>query len=277
MKLTVLMDNHTLIDQYYLGEPGLAYDLQMDDHHLLFDTGYSDAYLKNAEKMEIDWKTWDTIVISHGHSDHTWGLIPLAQRLTEASMQKKALNKPRILAHPGAFESKWKDDVEVGAILSNDSLNRIFTPELTKKPQQITDRLTYLGEIVRSNDFENVKTFGKVIYNGFEEADRVMDDTALAYRTDAGLVIITGCAHAGICNTIEHAKHVCNEDRILDVIGGFHLMEAPAETLDRTISYLMKQDLRHIYAAHCTDLQAKIALASQLAVKEVGVGMTLEY
>ncbi|MDW7670119.1 MAG: MBL fold metallo-hydrolase [Bacillota bacterium] len=277
MKLTVLVDNNTFVDQYYCGEPGLSYDIQVEDDHFLFDAGYSDVFMRNAEKMGIDWRSWRTIVISHGHADHTWGLIPLFQRYTEEAMKKKPLRKPRMLAHPDTFQSKWEKEMELGLNLTQDSLTRTFDLELTKQPLALTDRLMYLGEIPRFNDFENLEGFGNSIVEGVVQEDKVLDDTALAYRSDQGLVVITGCAHAGICNTIEQAKMICGEERILDVIGGFHLQQASTEVLQKTIHYLKQQRPRYIYAAHCTDLPAKVALAEYFDVKEVGVGLEVAF
>ncbi len=277
MKLTVLMDNNTFVDQYYLAEPGLSYEIQEEGQHILFDAGYSDATLKNAEKMDLDWKKWKTIVISHGHADHTWGLIPLLQRYNEEAMKKKALPKPTLMAHPEAFASKWQDNMELGLNVTKDSLARVFRFELSATPCAITPRLFYLGQIPRTNDFENAQPFGTVAGNDGTVKDKVLDDTALAYKTDEGLVVITGCAHAGICNTIQHAKKVCREERILDVIGGFHLQQASQGVLSKTIDYLETQKIRHLYVAHCTDLAAKVALSTRLNVKEVGVGLALVY
>ena len=277
MKLTVLMDNNTFVDQYYLAEPGLSYEIQADGQYILFDAGYSDATLKNAEKMGRNWKNWGTIVISHGHADHTWGLIPLLQRYNEEAMKNKVLPKPTLMAHPEAFVSKWEGNMELGLNLTTDSLERVFQLEQSAAPCSITPRLFYLGQIPRTNDFENRQPFGTVTGKEGTTEDKVVDDTALAYKTDRGLVVITGCAHAGICNTIEKAKVVCREERILDVIGGFHLQQASEEVLSKTIAYLAAQQIRYLYAAHCTDLAAKVALSARLNVKEVGVGLELIY
>ena len=112
---------------------------------------------------------------------------------------------------------------------------------------------------------------------GVWEDDFVLDDSALAYISDNGLVIITGCSHAGICNIIEHAKKVCNEEKVYDVIGGFHLLNPSPNKLNNTVEYFKKCQPHAIYACHCTDLHSKIHLARVTNVKEVGVGLVLEY
>lgn len=98
MKLTVLMDNHTEIDVYHLGEPAVSYWLEADGKRFLFDTGYSDAFLKNAKAMGIDLTTADAILLSHGHNDHTGGLPDL--------LALPFPKKPRLIAHPHALLPK---------------------------------------------------------------------------------------------------------------------------------------------------------------------------
>jgi metal-dependent hydrolase (beta-lactamase superfamily II) len=80
MKLSVLVDNNTLIDRYFLGEPALSFFIEEDDKRILFDTGYSDAFIRNAEKMRIDLRNLDWVALSHGHVDHTWGVRPVEEK-----------------------------------------------------------------------------------------------------------------------------------------------------------------------------------------------------
>ncbi len=104
-----------------------------------------------------------------------------------------------------------------------------------------------------------------------------MDDSALVYQSDQGLVIITGCAHAGICNTIAYAQKVCKERRVADVIGGFHLLNPGEAQLRGTLNFFKDLSPKAVHACHCTDLNSKIALAHVSPVKEVGVGLSLTY
>jgi 7,8-dihydropterin-6-yl-methyl-4-(beta-D-ribofuranosyl)aminobenzene 5'-phosphate synthase len=104
-----------------------------------------------------------------------------------------------------------------------------------------------------------------------------MDDSALVYCSTKGLVIITGCSHSGICNIIEQAKKVCNENRVIDVIGGFHLLNPEKKQLEGTLEYFKKLQPETLHACHCTDLNSKIALSKVSNIQEVGVGLTLNY
>ncbi len=90
MKLTVLVDNNTLIDRYYIGEPGVSYYIEDDNIKILFDAGYSDVFIQNAQKMNVNLLDIDCVVLSHGHIDHSWGLVPLVRMYTEAKNRKKS-------------------------------------------------------------------------------------------------------------------------------------------------------------------------------------------
>jgi len=278
MKLTVLVDNNTLIDRYFYGEPGVSYLIEDEGKQILFDTGYSNAFITNAQKLGINLLKSNFVVLSHGHLDHTWGLDPLIKLYTEAITESLPLNIPTFIAHPGVFDTKTVDELnEIGSIISQKKLSRHFKLNLTDKPYWISDKLVFLGEINRSNDFENKHPVGKVHNNSSMKDDYLLDDTALAYKGEKGLTIITGCSHSGICNIIEHAKKVCNEDRIYDVIGGFHLMNPKKEILDKTVKYFSEINCSNLRACHCTDLSSKIALSKVANLQEVGVGLSLEY
>jgi 7,8-dihydropterin-6-yl-methyl-4-(beta-D-ribofuranosyl)aminobenzene 5'-phosphate synthase len=148
---------------------------------------------------------------------------------------------------------------------------------LSREPVTLTDRLVFLGEIARTNDFEGRAPIGKTLEGGVEEDDFLIDDSALAYKSPEGLVIITGCSHAGICNIVEQARRVCGDDRVVDIIGGFHLLDPPAEQLQGTIAYMESLRPASVHACHCTDLRSKIALSRVVNLEEVGIGLTLAY
>jgi 7,8-dihydropterin-6-yl-methyl-4-(beta-D-ribofuranosyl)aminobenzene 5'-phosphate synthase len=277
MKITVLVDNNTIIDRYLLGEPGISFLIQESDKNLLFDVGYSDAFIVNAQKLNINMFDIDYIGISHGHIDHTWGLIPLIKMYSEAVIEKINFRKPTLLAHPNAFAKKFYKEEIIGSLADKNTLRDYFVINLSAKPFWITENLVFLGEIERSNDFENKIPIGKCIEQGVEKDDFLFDDTALAYKSQKGLVIITGCSHSGICNIIEYAKKVCNEDRLVDIIGGLHLLNPDKEQIERTKAYLKEADVGQLHACHCTDFYSKMALSEVTEIKEVGSGLVLEF
>ena len=277
MKLTVLVDNNTTIDRYFYGEPGVSYFIECDAKKYLFDTGYSDLFLQNAARMGIDLLAVDAIVLSHGHNDHTWGLCELVKRYSEAIAEGYAHNKATIIAHPDAFLDKKVDGLDVGSMFSANQLQKSFSLKLSKGPMWLNEKLVFLGEVERSSAFEAQTPIGETLRDNVWEADFVLDDSALAYMSDKGLVIITGCSHAGICNIIEYAKKVCKEERVYDVIGGFHLLNPSRHMLDSTAEYFKSCRPHAIYTGHCTDLRSKIRLAQVAKVEEVGVRLVVEY
>jgi len=278
MKLTVLIDNNTLTDRYFLGEPGVSYLIEDEGKKILFDIGYSDAFITNARKLSIDLLDADFVVLSHGHLDHTWGLIPLIRLYTEGMIEGQHTKRPTLVTHPLTLSARRRGDLpEIGSLLSEHQLSKYFHLELSREPVYLTKRLVFLGEIERTNEFEAKTPMGRILENGVEKDDFLFDDSALAYKSSKGLVIITGCSHAGICNIVEYARKVCEDDRVVDILGGFHLLDPSVEQLQGTIAYMKSLRPGSVHACHCTDLNSKIALSRAINLKEVGVGLTLEY
>ena len=260
MLLKVLLDNNTFIDEYYLGEPGLSFYLEDNKTKILFDTGYSDAFIKNANKMGIDLNDINYIVLSHGHNDHTGGLRYL---------KENDLSNITLIAHHGVFDSRKYNGLEICSHVKLDELNIKEYIDATR-PIKITDNLYFLGQINKVNPFEN-RTIG-ILGNG--KADEVIDDSALVYKTHDGLFIITACSHSGICNIIENGKKLFNDERIIGVIGGFHLLNDDNQ-LKETVNYFVTHNIKELYPCHCVSLFAKMKMAEVCNVHEVGVGLTI--
>ncbi len=278
MKLRVLVDNNTLIDRYFRGEPGVSYFIEEGPKNILFDVGYSDLFIENARQMGIDLLDLDFVILSHGHLDHTWGLGHLVRLLTEAKIEGIDHKTPKLVAHPGAFLSRKIGGLgEIGPLLSREELSRHFDMALSRGPAWITDRLVFLGEIERDNDFEAQMPLGKSSTEYGERDDFLIDDSALAYRSAGGLVIVSGCSHSGICNILEQAMRIFGERRVVDVVGGLHLLDPPERQMMETLMYFERVGPRQVHACHCTDLASKVALAGVADLKEVGVGLDLEY
>ena len=278
MKLTVLVDNNTLIDRYFYGEPGVSYFIEDEGKRILFDVGYSDVFIKNAQKMNINLLNIDFLALSHGHLDHTWGLDPLIRLYTEAIIENINHKNPLLVAHPLTFLTKKSDSLdEIGSIISEDKLSKHFKLKLSKDPVWLTEKIVFLGEIERKNDFEAKMPIGKIVKDDFGYDDYLMDDSALVYKSSRGLIVITSCSHAGICNIAEYAKKICKDDKIIDIIGGFHLLNPSKEQLQGTLEYMKKLEPDEVHACHCTDLNSKIALSKVINLREVGVGLKLEY
>ncbi|MBR3756323.1 MAG: MBL fold metallo-hydrolase [Firmicutes bacterium] len=267
MKLTVLMDNNTYIDQYYLGEPAVSYYIEDGDVSLLMDCGYSDAFIRNAGAMNIDLSKLTHIVFSHGHDDHTGGLKFLQDKFD--------LSNVEIVAHPDCFYPREEDGTRFGAPYLAGEVADFAKLKLVTEPVWLTEHLLYLGQIADRFDFEVRKPIGQRQTEEGWKDDYCYDDSALVYRSNEGLFIITGCSHSGICNIIEQAKLLTGQTKIAGVLGGFHLFDVD-DRLDTTIDYLQRCQIQDFYPCHCVSLKAKARMMEKLDVEEVGVGLKIE-
>jgi len=180
------------------------------------------------------------------------------------------ISKPTLLAHPDIFLPKKIGNDTIGCKLDPKEIKYFFNLQLSTKPAWLTEKLVFLGEIARKNA-------GKVMRNLAEQDDYILDDSALAYKSEQGLVLVTSCSHSGICNITNYAKNVCNETKIADIIGGFHLLNPNKEQMDGTLNYLKNSHVKQIHPCHCTDLYSKIKLSYCVTIKEVGTGLKLHY
>lgn len=271
MNLTVLLDNNTYTGQYYLGEPGLCYYIEQDGLVMLFDTGYSDVFLRNASKLGIALHNVQRIAFSHGHNDHTGGLGYLAKYMDISSL--------RVLAHPDAFLPKRNDNGKMfGSPLSEDNLDKLTRLEYSAEPVWLTEKLVWLGEIPRIHPWEKNLSIGEAADSEDCEEwhrDTVPDDTALALKTEAGVFVITGCSHSGICNIVSRALEVCGDKRLRGIMGGMHLTELD-ERARSSLDFIASLQPEVLYPAHCTCFEVRAEMVKRgMNVGVVGVGMKL--
>jgi 7,8-dihydropterin-6-yl-methyl-4-(beta-D-ribofuranosyl)aminobenzene 5'-phosphate synthase len=258
MKLFVLTEN--MAGDKFLAEHGLSYLIEHDEQTVLFDTGHSDVFLKNAKMLGIDIsRNIDTVVLSHGHWDHGDGL---------GYLENKTL-----ITHPDSFIQRFRknDDLNIGLALSKGEIEKKFKLITSSKPYKISPSIIYLGEIPRGNDYE-AQTSSFIDENGND--DFIKDDSALAVIDNNELIIISGCAHSGICNISEYAKKVTGLEKIKTVIGGFHLKYDDLQTR-KTIKYFKKQKIKQIYPSHCTELPALAMFYNEFKIQQVKSGMII--
>jgi len=238
MKISILTDNHPGVNTP--AEHGLSFLIEYDGTRLLFDTGQSDMFLKNAEAMHISLSQIDTIVLSHGHFDHGNGL--------------DFFSGCRMLCHPGCFVKRYRktDKLYIGLKSSKIELAGKYELVTSSQSCKISEKIFFLGEIPRLTDFES-QTTSFIFEDG--TPDYVPDDSAIVIILPEGLFVITGCGHAGIVNTLEHAKKITGENLLYGIMGGFHLKSRGPQTRE-TIRYLQENKLKHVYPSHCTELPA---------------------
>lgn len=272
MRLKVLVDNNTFINDYYFAEPAWSIYIECDGKKILLDTGYSDIFIRNANKMGIDLCDLDYIVFSHGHPDHTWGLKYLLE-----VYKTREYKKPTLIATKNTFDNKFDDGISIGCDVSIEDIEKYMNVNITNDSFNITESLIYLGYIERKSDFENKNPIGETVINNELVPDYVLDDTALVYKANDGIVVITGCSHSGITNIVEAAKEVTNITNIIDIIGGFHLFKDNKLEISKTAEYFKNETIGRLHPCHCADLRSKIEIDKVIPIEEVGVGLELNY
>jgi 7,8-dihydropterin-6-yl-methyl-4-(beta-D-ribofuranosyl)aminobenzene 5'-phosphate synthase len=258
IKITTLSENSANIG--FLAEWGLCMVVEVDGLKVLFDTGTGHAAVHNAQILGIDLSTIDCILLSHGHYDHTGGLREVLRR----TGPKKIIAHPDIWQHkygrrPGAKERYVgipfvREDLE--------SLGASFT--LSKESVELSDSVMTTGEIPLTTDYEDIDTDLYFRENGEEKIDTFTDDLALVIDAEFGLVVILGCAHRGIINTLRHARKLTGKELIYAAIGGTHLFRASEERLALTAGALLEMGVQRLGVSHCTGFAASSYLAGEM-------------
>jgi 7,8-dihydropterin-6-yl-methyl-4-(beta-D-ribofuranosyl)aminobenzene 5'-phosphate synthase len=238
-------------------EHGLSFWIQFGGKNILFDTGQSDALIHNADLLDIDLSKTDTVVLSHGHYDHTGGLSAILDIAPDAE----------VYLHPDAAKMRYSCHPDKAA--KEISMPQAACEKLaacaakgrvtyTNKPRTLGPTIMATGPIPRLTDYEDV---GGPFYldSQCQTPDPLNDDQALLIATSKGLVVILGCAHAGVINTLEYAAALKNQP-IDAVIGGMHLKTAPAARLSKTCESIRKFDIKQLIPCHCTGKTAADAL-----------------
>lgn len=276
MKLTVLMDNTTILDKPFLSESGLSFLIETDDAKVIFDTGYSPIFLSNARKMGIDLTDATAIAISHGHNDHTYGLPALGKLLL-----RKGKRVPLML-HPACIEKKfWRNKdgslEEIGMPMNRHELGVYYDITLTEEVTKLGDRLYFMGSIPREYPEAN-ESIGLIAKQDNELVpDFVQDDTAIVFDGKEGLVIINGCAHSGLINILQYTQEIFPSKPIAAVIGGFHMLSKDPAWLCSTSAKIKSYGPRSIYPCHCTDEASRAYLRGHFQVGAIGVGTVLPF
>ena len=236
---------------------------------VLFDFGFSEqGSAFNVDALGLDLSNVETLVLSHGHMDHFGGLLPLVERIGQKRID--------LVLHPSAFRQQRYVKVAEDLKFFLPSLNReklenagIFPME-SKDPYALLDgKLLFLGQVPKKTTFETGDPRLYYDEQGASHQDPVEDDTAVvAHVKEKGLVILSGCAHAGIVNTVQYAQAVTGVDRVYAVMGGFHLTGAVnAPAVEPTIAALKELNPQYIVPTHCTGREATMRIEKEMPDK----------
>jgi 7,8-dihydropterin-6-yl-methyl-4-(beta-D-ribofuranosyl)aminobenzene 5'-phosphate synthase len=272
----------TMLADEGIGEWGFAAYVEADGRRILFDTGARPrTVLENARELKIDLAAVDEVILSHNHGDHTGGLLTLRDELSK--VRKEALGRAHVgrgifwprrgTSGPGpnrALESKAAYEQGGGTFVVHD------------RAVELWPGVWLTGPVPRVHPERNWSAVGRVVGDAGEVEDTVPEDQSLVFDTAEGLVILSGCGHAGIVNTALYARKSVREAPLHALIGGFHLFPLDDVRLQWTADQLRGMGVQHLVGAHCTGIESVYRLRGTLGltratsvVGAVGASFTL--
>jgi 7,8-dihydropterin-6-yl-methyl-4-(beta-D-ribofuranosyl)aminobenzene 5'-phosphate synthase len=275
IRITTLSENTAKVG--FLAEWGLSMLVEADGLKVLFDTGAGISTVHNAQLMGIDLSEVDRILLSHGHYDHTGGLLDVLRRA----------GPKEVIAHPAIWGGKYAQpegeaeryagipSVREGLVALGASFN------LSAEPVQLSASMMTTGEIPMVTDYEIIETYLYVKEGEERRPDSLPDDLALIIDAEFGLVVILGCAHRGIVNTLLHAQKLTGKEKIYAAIGGTHLMHAAKERLEKTAAALKEMGVQRLGVSHCTGFASSAYLLQEFGdrffLNNAGTRFTLPF
>jgi 7,8-dihydropterin-6-yl-methyl-4-(beta-D-ribofuranosyl)aminobenzene 5'-phosphate synthase len=246
----------TMLADEGFGEWGFAALVTVDGRRILFDTGANeDTVQRNLKALKLDLADVDTVILSHNHWDHVTGLLPLRRQY--AGKSPKALS--RMYGGRGIFWPRLGPSGQV-----DDSMARIrkdyeatgATVTEVSQPIELMPGVWLTGPVPRVHPERNWSGAGRVRSPAGDVEDTIPEDMALVIQTDQGLVFVFGCGHAGVINTLEHARKAIDPAPVKAIVGGLHLFAADDKHLEWTATKLKTFGVQQLVGAHCTGIEA---------------------
>ena len=259
-KITTLVENSVYMGKGLIGEHGISFLIETNNKRkILFDTGQGKALFNNAKLLGLDLNKIDTVVLSHGHYDHTGGI----KGLIEYNKSFKFVAHPDIFAHKLAIKNN--KERYIGTPFNKDFLKKAkINLQISREPVEIGDGIITTGEVPMKTGFEAVESVFYIKEKNQNVPDPLADDSSLILDTEKGLVVLFGCCHRGLINTLNHIFDLTGNKKIYAIMGGLHLGQASDIKLKKIIGYLREFDIKKIGVSHCTGMPATLAFFNGL-------------
>ncbi len=278
LRITILCDN-VVGFPFGIGEHGFAACVQVDQEAILFDAGSGKGIVANALTFGFDLKAVKKICLSHGHFDHTEGL---AQALP-------LMKNPQVFAHPGVFQERFGERRLgetvvrrfIGIPHRREYLEQLGA-QFSLEPgfREVAPGVFLTGEVPRETTFEKGDPNLLIPFSGSFTQDPVLDDQSMVISTPKGLVVLMGCAHSGMINTLRYARRRTGQERVRAVLGGTHLGFLSPEQLEESIRELIAMEPELVAVSHCTGLPAAARLMQSFGERfrfaHVGTSLSFE-
>lgn len=275
VKITTLIENNTDDNSFLYNEHGVSFFIEADDINIIFDTGQSGKFIDNANKLNIDLKQANYLVLSHGHYDHSGGVTNLVKEIGNSfqiiindkfSNNKYAYDENRYRYIGNCFDKKYLED------------NNISVKYINEGMYSISSNIIVASNFIRKTNFEKLSDRFFIELNGKFEKDTFLDEIALAIKLKEGLLVILGCSHVGVVNILETLIQRTNMP-IYGIVGGTHLIEADQLRLEETIKYFKEKDIKLIGVSHCTGENNVARLKTEFKDRFIynNTGMQLKY
>ena len=243
----------TMLAETGIGEWGFAAMVEADGHRILFDAGTRpDTVIENAKALRVDLAV-NEMLLSHFHGDHNGGLLTLRKSVAPSlgtCYVGEGIFLPR---RASQFDEKERNDTLLLKPAYEAAGGKFVSVD---KPTEIHPGIWLTGPVPRKYPERNWSGTSRIVTAKGQIEDTVPEDMSLVFDTEAGLVVLSGCGHSGIINTLEHARNTIRQAPIHAAIGGFHLFDASDETLAWTAGKLRGFGLANFVGAHCTGIEA---------------------
>lgn len=258
VKITTLTENTVPMSKGLIGEHGISFLIETDSNKILFDTGQGLALINNAMVLGVDLKKINTVVLSHGHYDHTGGLKNLLEYNAGFTL----------FAHPESFSNKLAElngkYLPIGSPVDMNLLEKKgVNLRLGEKPSEIAPGIIASGKIPMQTEFENIEPVFFKKYKTKIIPDDLADDQVLIINSEKGIIVLLGCCHRGLINTLNHVTNLIKDKKIFAITGGLHLVNASDSKIKKIIHLLKDFDIKKICVGHCTGTRAILALFNE--------------